>query len=181
MTTSVPAAVSAAVPGAVLAGVRAAPTGPAYSVLLLLHVAAAVIGFGALAVTGIQAARLRTGWGGAGSPSVRRYFRPGVNWPGRALYAVPVFGFSLLADSGGAFGAGDGWVEAGLVLWLVAAGVAEIVVWPGERRIQRLVTEQPDDPGTARSLDRECRRVLAGAGLLTGVFLAATVIMVAKP
>ena len=43
---------------------------------------------------------------------VRRYFRPGVNWAGRALYGVPVFGFSLIATSNGAFSSGDGFVVA---------------------------------------------------------------------
>ncbi len=62
---------------------------------------------------------------------MRRYFRPGVNWAGRALYGVPVFGFALVAASDGAFDAGDAFVAVGLVLWLVAAVLAEVVVWPG--------------------------------------------------
>jgi uncharacterized membrane protein len=160
---------------------RPVPTGPAYSVLLVLHVGATLVGFGALVTTGVQAARLRRGLAGVDSGMVRRYFRPGVNWPARALYAVPVFGFALLAESNGAFAVDDGWVVAGLVLWLVAAVVAEAVVWPGERRIQVLVAHRWNDPDAVPLLDRECRRVVTASGLLAAVFLAAVVVMVGKP
>jgi uncharacterized membrane protein len=160
---------------------RTVPTGPGYSVLLILHVGLAVVGFGALAATGFQAARLRRGLARPGTEALRRYFRPGVNWPARALYGVPVLGFALVADSGGAFSVGDGWVLSGLVLWLVATVVAEAVVWPGERRIQLLVTERWDDPAAGPVLERECRRVTAASGLLATVFVVAMVIMVGKP
>ena len=157
------------------------PEGAGYSILLLLHVGAAVVGFGALALTGAQASRARRGPGQPGADAVRRYFRPGVNWAGRALYGVPVLGFALLADSGGAFRAGDGFVVAGLALWLVAAVAAEAVVWPAERRIQLMVTERWDDPAVRVLLERECRRASAWAVVLAGIFVAAVVVMIGKP
>jgi uncharacterized membrane protein len=160
---------------------RPVPEGPGYSVLLVLHVAAAVIGFGALATTGLVAARARRGPVGGGADGVRRYFRPGVNWPGRALYGVPVLGFALAADSNDAVMVGDGWVVAGLLLWLAAAVVAEILVWPGERRIQALVTERWDDDAARPELERTCLVVAAASASLAGVFVAAVVVMVAKP
>ncbi|MHB8681333.1 MAG: hypothetical protein ACYDA2_04465 [Acidimicrobiales bacterium] len=161
--------------------VHAVPTGAGYSVLLLLHVAAALVGYGALAVTGYQAARARRGPGQLGSDAVRRYFRPGVNWAGRALYAVPVLGFALVADSNGAFTSGQEFVVAGLVLWLAAAAAAEGVVWPAERRIQLVVTERWDDPAVAATLLRDCQRVVVGSVALSVLFVAAVVIMFGKP
>lgn len=164
-----------------LAAAHPVPTGPLYTVLLLLHVLCAVVGFGATVVTGAQAARARRGPTAPGAGGVRRYFRPGVNWAGRALYGVPVFGFALVADSDHAFAAGDGFVVVGLLIWLVAALAAEIVVWPDERRIQVVVTERWDDPAAAADLDRRCRRV-AGTGVALAVlFVAAVVVMVGKP
>ncbi len=166
--------------------VHAVPTGAAYSVLLLLHGASAVVGFGALAVTGVQARRARRGPAGAGSDGVRRYFRPGVNWAARTLYGVPVFGFALVASSQGAFAVGDGFVVAGLALWLAATVVAEVAVWPGERRIQEVVsarwgTGAGETSGTDRGFDLDCRRVAAAAASLSVVFVAAVVLMVAQP
>jgi uncharacterized membrane protein len=157
------------------------PEGPGYSILLVLHVAAAAVGFGALATTGLQAARARRGPGARGAEGVRRYFRPGVNWPGRALYAVPVLGFALAADSNHAVMVGEGWVVAGLLLWLAAAVVAEVLVWPGERRIQAIVSQRWDDVAVRAELERTCAQVSAGSASLVGVFVAAVVVMVAKP
>jgi uncharacterized membrane protein len=168
--------------GGVLEGaVRSVPTGVLYTSLLMLHVLCAVVGFGTVVVTGIQAARARRGPSAPGAAGVRRYFRPGVNWAGRALYGVPVFGFSLIEASDGSFRAADGFVVVGLALWLVATLVAEAVVWPGERRIQVELTERWGDADTARALDRDCRLVVASAAVLAVLFLAATVIMVGKP
>lgn len=160
---------------------RPVPEGAGYSILLVLHVAAALVGFAALGITGLQAARVRRGPDQPGAGGLRRYFRPGVNWAGRLLYAVPVLGFALVADSGGAFDAGEAWVVGGLGLWLVAAVAGEAVVWPGERRIQLLVTHRWDDPAATAALDRECRRVAAVSAALIGVFVAAVVVMVGKP
>ena len=162
------------------AALHAVPTGALYSTLLLLHVLCALVGFGAVGVTGIQAARVRRGPSVPGAAGVRRYFRPGVNWMGRALYGVPVCGFCLLAASDGAFRAGDGFVVAGLVLWATAAVVAEAVVWPVERRIQQALARRWEDDGDPR-LDGDCRRASAAAALLGVVVVAATVLMIAKP
>lgn len=168
-------------PWSVAGAVHEAPTGALYSVLLLLHVAAAVVGFGALAVTGLQAARARRGPAQPGAGSLRRYFRPGINWPGRALYAVPVLGFALVADSRGAFDSGDTFVVVGLVLWATATAVAETVLWPAERRIQEMVTKRWADDATRRPLERDCSLVAVTAAALTGVFVVAFVVMVGKP
>ncbi|HUC38435.1 MAG TPA: hypothetical protein VMR97_15085 [Acidimicrobiales bacterium] len=137
---------------------RQVPTSAGYTVLLLLHVACAVVGFSAICTTGVQAARARRGPGGAKAQAVRRYFRPGPNWVGRALYGVPVFGFALIAASGGAFDDSDTFVVVGLALWLVAAVTAEVLVWPAERRIQLVVAEQWQSP------DAEDDRPVSAAG-----------------
>lgn len=166
---------------------RQLPTGAGYSVLLLLHVASAVVGFGAICVTGLQASRAARGPAGPKAAAVRRYFRPGTNWVARAIYGVPVFGFALLASSGGKFDSSDTFVVTGLVLWLVAAVTAEVVVWPGERRIQAAVTRDWSDheDGTIRPTDpalaKQCVRVASAAGLLAAVFLASVVVMFARP
>jgi len=157
------------------------PTGALYTVLVVLHVLCAVVGFGAVVLTGVQASRVRLGPAAPGADSVRRYFRPGTNWAGRSIYGVPVFGFASIAASGGAWRAADGFVVIGLVLWLVAAISAELVVWPSERRVQNMVTSDWGDARWAGDLERECRRVAALSALLGGIFVVAVVVMVARP
>jgi uncharacterized membrane protein len=164
--------------------VHGVPTDAAYSILLLGHVGCAVVGFGALVLTGIQARRAGRGPSAAGAEGVRRYFSPGINWAARALYGVPIFGFALIAASQGAFSDNDGFVLIGLGLWVLATMAAEAVVWPGERRIQAVVgTWAGADPesGTDDAFAGDCRRVAWSAAGLAIVFVVAVVLMVAQP
>ena len=161
--------------------VRPVPTGALYSVLLVLHVAAAVVGYGALLVTGVQAARARRGPAQPDAEGVRRYFRPGINWAGRSLYAVPVLGFVLVADSRSAFSSGDAFVVVGLVLLAISVVVAEAVVWPAERRIQEIVTERWGEERFRATLERDCTMVATASAVLTVLFVVAVVVMVGKP
>ena len=166
----------------IVSAAHAVPTSAGYTVLLLAHVASALVGFGAIGLTGAYGAAAAKGPDGPRADAVARYFRPGVNWAGRALYGVPVFGFGLLAASRGAFTSHDAFVVLGLVLWLVAAAGAELVVWPAERRIQVIVTRDwGRTPGRSASLARDCRAVVGGSVVLVAVFVAASVTMVGKP
>ncbi|MHB8437575.1 MAG: DUF2269 family protein [Acidimicrobiales bacterium] len=157
------------------------PTDVVYSLLLLGHVVTAVVGFGALAVTGAQAGRARRGPQAPAAGAVRRYFRPGVNWAGRLVYLVPVLGFAVVAASRGSVEPSDSFVLAGLALWLVTLATAEAVVWPAERRIQQIVSGQWPDEAGGPDLDRDCRAAQSGAIFTSVLFVAAAVLMVGRP
>jgi uncharacterized membrane protein len=167
-----------------LFGVQLVSSKPGFDLLLIAHVACTLFGFGALVTSGVQATRLsRRGLDGAGD-TLRRYFAPGVNWVGRVLYGVPVFGFALLADSGGHLRIGYPWVVAGLTLWAAAALVAEVLFWPAERRIQlALVDTVAVVPAGSLppSVRRDCRLIGVLGAALGVIFLVATVLMVARP
>jgi uncharacterized membrane protein len=152
--------------------------GAAYEVVVLAHVLAAVIGFGAIGVAGAYA--LVLGRRGPPSESVVRYYRPGVNWAGRILFVVPILGFVLIGMSHGTdgYGLSDGWVMIGLALWALAALAAEMLLWPTERELQQLVAAGSWDDAAHRSLTRQ---VVWTSGALMVVFVAAMVVMVAKP
>lgn len=157
------------------------PTSAGFSLLLVAHVAAALVGFGALGLSGVQAARARRGPTAPGAETVRRWFRPGANWAGRVVYLVPVLGYALVADSQGAFDVGDGFVVVGLVLWLAAAVLAEGVLWPAERRLQRQVGERWEVAATEPGFQRDCRLATGAAAVMAVVFVAALVVMFGKP
>ena len=72
-------------------------TGAAFDVVLLLHVACVVVGLVTAITAAATAARLRRLLRAAAPlpEALRRYFRPGVNWAGRTIYGIPVFGFAL--------------------------------------------------------------------------------------
>jgi uncharacterized membrane protein len=151
-------------------------TGPAYDIVLLVHILTAFIGFGAVAAAGVNALLLRRS--GTPSDTVLRYYRPGTNWAGRVLFAVPVLGVVLVEMSHGSFGYGDSWIMIGFILWVVAAMASEMVLWPAERQLQRLVADQAGDDDRRRSITLQ---VAATSGVLMVVFVVAMVVMIGRP
>jgi hypothetical protein len=165
------------------------PSGAAFDIVLLLHVACAVVGLVTVATAAATARRLghlaRTG---ALLPEpLRRYFRPGINWAGRTIYGIPVFGFALLAMSRGAYSLRNGWVLGGLVLFAALALLAEGVLWPTERRLQDLVAAAgtpaagPADAPPAEPVAADAARMERAAVGALVLLIAATVLMVAQP
>jgi hypothetical protein len=114
------------------------PDGAAFDVVLLLHVACVVTGLVTTLTAAATAARLRRHLRTAAPlpDALRRYFRPGVNWAGRTMYGIPVFGFALLAMSQGAYSLRQGWVFGGVAIFAAMMLVAEGMLWPAERRLQ---------------------------------------------
>jgi uncharacterized membrane protein len=164
------------------------PSGAAFDVVLLLHVACVVTGLATTVTAAATAGRLRRSLGAA-SPlpeALRRYFRPGVNWAGRTVYGIPVFGFALLAMSHGAYAVSDGWVLAGLVLFAVLAVVAEVVLWPAERRVQAAVAagaggEEAGGDAAIASAAAGATTMARAAGVALVLLIAGTVVMIAQP
>jgi uncharacterized membrane protein len=162
------------------------PDGAAYDVVLLLHVACVVVGLVTTVAAGATASRLRRLLR-AGSPPpdpLLRYFRPGVNWAGRTIYGIPVFGFALLAMSQGAYTLGQGWVLAGVALFAGVALLAEGVLWPSERRLQAAVAAGlgaegpvPDDAPAVR----DARAMSTAAWVALLLLVAGVVLMIAQP
>ena len=169
------------------------PSGAAFDVVLLLHVACVVVGIVTVATAAATARRLgRLARTSTPLPeALQRYFRPGVNWAGRTIYGIPVFGFALIAMSRGVYAVDDAWVLSGLVLFVALAFLAECVLWPTERRLQRAVaaavtptakheTAAPrlslPDPVTADAARME--RAAVGALVL---LIVAAVLMIAQP
>ncbi|MGI8492887.1 MAG: DUF2269 family protein [Acidimicrobiales bacterium] len=150
----------------------------AYAVLLAAHVASAVVGFGAVAVSGIYGhVAARTGTGDTRSlGELRRYFRQ----PGRAewlVVPVPFFGVGALAVSNDS-SAAHAWVFAALVIWAVAAALLVRVIRPAEAELHALLRAREPPPGT---LSRAGNRINAAAAACDVCFFAALVLMVIRP
>jgi uncharacterized membrane protein len=162
------------------------PDGATFDVVLLLHVACVVVGLVSTVAAVATATRLgRLLRASAPLPEpLQRYFRPGVNWAGRTIYGIPVFGFALIAMSQGAYALGDGWVLAGLGLFVAVAIVAEWQLWPAERRLQTAVAAVGTVPGPASDTEQllaDTSRMTWAARAAVVLLLAGTVVMVAQP
>ena len=157
-----------------------APHGAAYSTVLVAHVLAAVVAVAAASASVVYALAAGRGPKAPSARSVTRFFRPGPNLAGRALWAVPLLGGALLAMSRGAYDLEDGFVLWGLGLWAAALAVGEGLWWPSERRLKAEVAGSwgAGDPGRLRRL---VAAVAASAAAVCALVLAAMVVMVTKP
>jgi uncharacterized membrane protein len=160
------------------------PDGAAFDVVLLLHVACVVVGLVTAGTAAATATRLRRL---LRSPlplpdSLRRYFRPGVNWAGRTVYGIPVFGFALVAMSQGAYALGQGWVLGGLAIFGAVALLGEGVLWPAEQRLQAaLAAGDATAPPSPGALEHDATAMARAATAALVLLIAGTVLMVAQP
>jgi hypothetical protein len=167
-----------------ISGVHHQPDGPAFDVVLILHVGCVVVSLVALVTSRTTATRLGPLLR-ASAPfpeAISRYFRPGANWAGRCVYGIPAFGFLLLALSHGAYSLRDGWITAGLAILVGVVFVAEGALWPAERRLQvSLMGLEGGGTPAAASVRRDVR-VMGWSSIVAGVLLVAgSVIMVVHP
>jgi hypothetical protein len=166
-----------------MSGMHHQPDGAAFDIVLLLHVVCVVVGIVTTVTAVATAARLRRLLG-ASVPlpePVRRYFRPGVNWAGRAIWGIPVFGFALLAMSQGAYDLRDGWVVGGLVIFVVVALLAEGVLFPAERRVQAGLGSDGGPVPDADATGHDATLMVRAAGTALVLLVLATVLMIAQP
>jgi hypothetical protein len=167
-----------------MSGVHHQPDGPAFDVVLILHVGCVVVGLTTTVASALTAARLRTLLRTAAPfpDALRRYFRPGVNWAGRTIYGIPVFGFGLLALSHGAYALRDGWVTGGLTVFVGVVLIAEGVLWPAERRLQvSLVAVSGGGAPAGESAQRDATTMVVAAAMILVLLVAGTALMLAQP
>jgi hypothetical protein len=166
-------------------GVHHQPDGPAFDIVLILHVGCVVVGLATLVASALTASRLRTALaGGAALPeALVRYFRPGVNWVGRSIYGIPVFGFLLLALSQGAYSLRDGWVMGGLFILVGTVLVAEGALWPAERRVQVALVPLGEDGGASlrEEVLREARTMVLSATVALVLLVLGSALMLTQP
>jgi len=151
-------------------------TNPAYVALLLAHVVAAVLGYGALGTTGAYARAARRSADPFSSATLAKFFGPGRPIASRLVLLVPILGGALVLASGrDAASAAYPWI--GLVLWLTSAGIAYYLMWPAESTAQDLFANARD----RADLRQACLRLEVGAALTSLIFLAALVVMIGQP
>jgi hypothetical protein len=160
------------------------PDGPAFDIVLILHVGCVVVGLVTLVTSRATAGRLGTLLRASAAlpDTVTRYFRPGPNWVGRTIYGIPVFGFLLLALSHGAYSLRQGWVMGGLSILVVVVLLAEGALWPAERRLQlSLVGLQGGGMAVEEPVWHDVRVMSWSASAALVLLVAGTVIMLVQP
>lgn len=139
-----------------------------FDVLVALHVAAAVIGFGAVMVSGIYGATAARPDRPGAAEETARFFRSS-NRAELLLLVVPFLGAAALGFRPDGADFGDLWVIAGWVIWVAATGFLTGIVRPAER----ILRQGPD--ATAG------RRLKWGAAASDVLFVVALALMVSQP
>lgn len=145
--------------------------------LVVIHVVTAVVGFAAVALSGVYGSLAARSGATGHREEVQRYFGP----PGRAewlVLAVPFPGALALAlDPGGDFA--QAWVLAALVVWLAASAVLLGVIRPAEAQLRRHLANAESTGGDVTV--GAGRRLARGAAVTDLAFFVALVLMVIRP
>jgi len=111
-----------------------------YDLVLLLHILAAIIGFGAVFLNAIYGAQVRARRGSEGLAILQANFlvsKVGTYF----IYAVFILGFLLVLMSDDVWGFGDTWVWLSMLLYVVGVGLSHGIQQPGVRRMIDLMEE----------------------------------------
>lgn len=161
-----------------------------YRFFLLLHILAAIVGFGGLVAAGIFGARAATRGGREGA-SVFDYVVT-ARWAEWVVYAVPVLGIILVLLSNDIFKFSQVWVSLAFVLFIVYVGVFHGLHLPNLKRMNVLMKELAGGgagtpapgaghPPQATELASRGQKAGVFGGILNLTLIVILILMVWKP
>ncbi|HUQ38783.1 MAG TPA: DUF2269 family protein [Acidimicrobiales bacterium] len=118
----------------------------AWKVLLLLHILAAIFGFGGVVLNGVYGARAKARGPNGGLAIAEANFHVTEKWAAKFIYAVPVLGVGLVVMSDGVFELSQMWVWLSLILFFTAMGISHGVMFPTAKKMQSLMRDMESGP-----------------------------------
>lgn len=152
-----------------------------YRIVLLAHIASAIVGFGPMIANGILNATAFRSSGGAAAV-ILRAGRAVTRASDAAIYALLPLGIVLIALSDDAFGYGNVWVSASFVVWFLLVGAIHGAIRPAVRTLAARAeaigdATLSDDPEAASA----SRRLMVGEAATQVLLAVALVLMLWKP
>jgi len=150
----------------------ASTSSPAYGNFLALHIVVAVAVLAIFVVMRTSAAAVAKG---ASPADQAKRFPNRPNLSARLFYLLPITGMAMTGIGGSAMKLSQGWLIAGLILWVLAAGHLEARVLPSERKMAAAIAANGTaDPAAGKKLG------LSIDVLLTLIIVAA-IVMIWQP
>jgi len=156
-----------------------------YKFIEVLHILAAIIGFGGMFVAGFygQEARKRPGHDGLAVAETTLKVTGMV--PTMAVYTVPVLGILLVLLSEDTYKFSQAWVSLSFLAYLALIVLAIVVQVPAIRRMVALRAEgragSPADMGSSSEMQALGKKVAAVSGVVNLLWVLVLFLMVFKP
>ncbi len=157
-----------------------------YRIVLLIHVVAAIVGFGALVANGMNNAKaFRSPVDAAGT--LLRATQPVARIASYAIYALLALGIVLIAISDDAFSFGAAWVSASFVVWFGMVGVFHGMIRPTVAGLIGRADALTSGGGAKPVLDTDgqagglARRLAIGEALIQLLLVIALYLMIWQP
>lgn len=153
-----------------------------YQIVLLLHIAAAIVGFGGLIAHSSYNAKAFAGTAGEARVllgTTQTVTKLAYN----AIYGVFLLGIVLVAVSEGDVEFSEAWISASFVVWFLLVGVAHGLVKP---TVKALAEKAESHPSDAKMTDDPevvglAKKLALGEGLSQLLLVAALALMIWQP
>ena len=113
----------------------------AYKFVLVLHILAAIVGFGSVFLAGVFGAKAQARGGREGLAISETVVDVAEHWSEWFIYAVPLLGIGLILMSDDVWKFSQTWISISLLLYIVALGLSHGVHFPNLRRMNALAAE----------------------------------------
>lgn len=169
------------------------PDGDLYKIVLVLHLMAAIVGFGGFMYSGALGAHAAARRNSAGAAVADANFKMVTGFSEWPIYAVPVLGIILLLMSDDVWKFSQAWISLSLLVYIAFVGVLHGVHLPALRRMNSLLGDLPGSesptpevatsgaPPQAAELDHLGRKLGVIGGVLNLLIVLAVILMVFKP
>ncbi|MDQ6728561.1 MAG: DUF2269 domain-containing protein [Actinomycetota bacterium] len=153
--------------------------GNLYQFIKVLHILAAIIGFGGMFIAGFYGQEAKKRSGREGLAVGETTLKVTALVPTMAIYSVPVLGILLIFFSNDAWKFSQAWISLSFLLYIVLLVLLIVVQAPATRR---MVALQGEGAGTSTAEAEALNKKLAMvSGIINLCWIATLFLMVFKP
>lgn len=153
--------------------------GALYKFIEVLHILAAVIGFGGMFIAGFYGNEARKRPGPEGLAIEETILKVTGLVPTMAVYTVPVLGILLILFSGDTWKFSQAWISLSFLLYIVLIVLAVAVQVPAVRKMVAL--KAGGGSGSYDEMRRLAKTVATVGGVVNVLWVATLFLMVFKP
>ena len=149
-----------------------------YNAVLVLHILAAIIGFGGMFIAGFYGNEAGKRPGTEGLAIAETTLKVSGQMPTVAVCAVPILGILLILLSDDTWKFSEAWISMSFVLYIVLMGLATGIQVP---TIRKMVALRAGGTGSPPSWRPWARRWPRSGGIVNVLWVLILVLMVFKP